>query len=281
MSRVVFLIAFIALLQGAHASWYWPFGSSERERPRLSEIMEPASTNIDAAADFVADGNFTDAILRYERALAELDRIEREYEDSMHLPEFSTIKTKRAYVRAAVDSLKLKQVKDNARSVSVSDTADLEKKLAEERSSTKAPTPAVSSQKPVSPKVVSSPRVERSLKNLPPKQRVAAAIAKGDYEFADKEIAHMLKKIPNDIVALNLKAAMESAQGKYKDAEKTLDQAIFSHPKSYHAYFNMARIKLAANPPYKDGARRYYENGRIYGGPQNKATEAALMEGAQ
>jgi tetratricopeptide (TPR) repeat protein len=243
--------------------------------------MEPASTNIDAAADFVADGNFTDAILRYERALAELDRIEREYEDSMHLPEFSTIKTKRAYVRAAVDSLKLKQVKDNARSVSVSDTADLEKKLAEERSSTKAPTPAVSSQKPVSQKVVSSPRVERSLKNLPPKQRVAAAIAKGDYEFADKEIALMLKMIPNDMVALNLKAAMESAQGKYKDAEKTLDQAIFSHPKSYHAYFNMARIKLAANPPDKDGARRYYENGRIYGGPQNKAIEAALMEGAQ
>jgi hypothetical protein len=43
----------------------------------------------------------------------------------------------------------------------------------------------------------------------------------------------------------------------------------------------MARIKLAANPPDKDGARRYYENGRIYGGPQNKAIEAALMEGAQ
>ena len=69
---------------------------------------------------------------------------------------------------------------------------------------------------------------------------------------------------------------MESAQGKYRDAESTLDQAIRSNPKSYHAYFNMARMIMKSNPANKDGARRYYETGRAMGGPRNAALEEAV-----
>lgn len=286
------LIAFVALLQGVHASWYWPFGSSERDLPRLSEIMEPASTNIDAAADFVAEGNLTEAIVRYERALLELDRIEAEHQDRMQSPGFSTIKTKRAYVRAALDSLKLKQVKDNARSVSVSDTTGLERKLAEERAAAgKGAATQSAAEKVEDPVPVREARKERPV--TPSRsgqaakrpgtlnQRIAAAISKGDYGFASKEISGILGKRPNDATALNLRAAMESRQGKYKEAEKTLDQAILSHPRSYHAYYNMSRLKLSINPPDKDGARRYYETGRVCGGPENPAIETALKEGGE
>ena len=41
---------------GALGSWYWPFGTDDEEEPRLADLIEPASTNIDAAADCVADG---------------------------------------------------------------------------------------------------------------------------------------------------------------------------------------------------------------------------------
>ena len=118
---------------GALGSWYWPFGSDDEEEPRLADLIEPASTNIDAAADYVADGKIDEAIASYGRALAELDRLEAAYPDRMEAPEFTTVKTKRAYVRTAIDMLRLKQVQDNSKAVAVSDTTELEKKLAEEK----------------------------------------------------------------------------------------------------------------------------------------------------
>ena len=94
--------------------------------------------------------------------------------------------------------------------------------------------------------------------------------------FAAHDAQLYLDAHPNDAAALNLRAMMESAQGKFRDAEHTLDQAIQSNPKSYHAYYNMARLILRAYPDNKDGARRYYETGRAMGGPRNAALEEAV-----
>ena len=129
---------------GALGSWYWPFGSDDEEViPRVSELMEPASTNIDAATDFEYDGKFDEAIACYEAALRALDMVEAEYPDQMDKPEFTTVKTKRAYVKTKIDTLKFLQVKENSKAVAVSDTTELEKKLAEEKAAAaKAATPA-------------------------------------------------------------------------------------------------------------------------------------------
>ena len=119
---------------GALGSWYWPFGSDDEEViPRVSELMEPASTNIDAATDFEYDGKFDEAIACYAAALRALDMIEAEYPDQMKKPELTTVKTKRAYVKTKIDTLKFLQVKENSKAVAVSDTTELEKKLAEEK----------------------------------------------------------------------------------------------------------------------------------------------------
>ena len=52
MSKLFLLVLAAALSCVAQASWYWPFGSDEGDEdkrvPRLSELMEGASTNIDA-----------------------------------------------------------------------------------------------------------------------------------------------------------------------------------------------------------------------------------------
>lgn len=277
---------------GALGSWYWPFGSDDEEViPRISELMEPASTNIDAATDFEFDGKFDEAIAGYEAALRELDKVEAEYPDQMDKPEFTTVKTKRAYVRAKIDTLKFLQVKENSKAVAVSDTTELEKKLAAEKAAAakaatpepepEAEKPAPEPEKPSVEKPAPAPSKPAPKKPAPAKalsrqQRIAKAIADGDYAAADADIAETLRTRPNDAAALNLRAMMESAQGKYRDAEHTLDQAIQSNPKSYHAYYNMARLILKAYPDNNDGARRYYETGRAVGGPRNAALEEAV-----
>ncbi len=294
----VFAVA-ATLSLGALGSWYWPFGSDDEEViPRVSELMEPASTNIDAATDFEYDGKFDEAIACYEAALRALDMVEAEYPDQMKKPEFTTVKTKRAYVKTKIDTLKFLQVKENSKAVAVSDTTELEKKLAEEKAAAakaatpatepaaEEPTPAPAAEVPASApapaapapraKPAAKPAAPAPAKALSRQQRIAKAIADGDYAAADADIAETLRTKPNDAAALNLRAMMESAQGKYRDAEHTLDQAIQSNPKSYHAYYNMARLILKAYPDNKDGARRYYETGRAMGGPRNAALEEAV-----
>lgn len=282
---------------GALGSWYWPFGSDDEEViPRVSELMEPASTNIDAATDFEYDGKFDEAIACYAAALRALDMIEAEYPDQMKKPELTTVKTKRAYVKTKIDTLKFLQVKENSKAVAVSDTTELEKKLAEEKAAAakaatpatepaaEGPTPAPAAEVPASAPAPAAPAAKHAAKRAAPapskalsrQQRIAKAIADGDYAAADADIAETLRTKPNDAAALNLRAMMESAQGKFRDAEHTLDQAIQSNPKSYHAYYNMARLILRAYPDNKDGARRYYETGRAMGGPRNAALEEAV-----
>lgn len=135
MRKLSVLFCVIAFAGGVRASWYWPFGSDEggEEPKRISELMEKASELIDEASDFASDGKIDESVETYRKALGELDRIERENPDRVKSSEFATLRNKRAYVNAAIDSMLLSQVKQNAKAVAVSDTTDLEKKLAEER----------------------------------------------------------------------------------------------------------------------------------------------------
>ena len=292
MSKFCFLAFAAALAFPAQASWYWPFGSGEddgRKLPRLSELMEGASTNIDAAVDFADEGKTTEAIEAYRRALAELDRVEQDYPDRVDKPEFATLRNKRAYVNAAIDTLLLGQIRANAKAVAVSDTTELEKKLAAERAAAKGDKSARTAEKAQEDTKVQAVDegekvregqpvqvVEKPARLLSPRDRVIADIERGDWAAAELGISEMLTARPNDAIALNLKAAMEVEQGKLKEAESTLDQAIMSNPRSPYAYYNMADLMLKRDPPNRDAARRYYETGRVMGGQKDERLEGAL-----
>ena len=208
-------------------------------------------------------------------------------------PEFATLRTKRAYVSAAIDSLLLSQARDNARPVAVCDTTELEKKLAAEKGAAAAepdqdeaarPEAAAPSDpkiekraaKPVAKKKRHAPARQRPAANLTPKERAMTAIGEGRYKEADDIIAAMLAEKPDDSAALNLRAVKETAEGRYRDAERTLDRAIQSNPRSHYAYYNMAVLMLRSEPPNVDGARRYYETGRAMGGPVDSGLEEAF-----
>lgn len=273
-------VCIFALAFTAQAGWYWPFGSDDvdekKKPPRLSELMEPASLLIDEASDLAADGKTTDAVDKYREALKELDRIERENPERVKAPEFSTVRNKRAYVSAAIDTLLMTEARYNAKAVSVSDTTELEKKLAAERNPQKAPEKnkktAVVAEKPAEEKVVDV----KPKKPLTKSQQVLADIAKRDFNAATLLIKEMLVEKPNDAAALNLRAIKEAAEGDLKAAERTLDQAIQSNPRNHYAYYNMATLMLQISAANKDVARRYYETGRAVGGPVDANIERAL-----
>lgn len=274
------LVCMFALAFTAQASWYWPFGSDDvdekKKPPRLSELMEPASLLIDEASDLAADGKTTEAVDKYREALKELDRVERENPERVKAPEFSTVRNKRAYVSAAIDTLLMTEARYNAKAVSVSDTTELEKKLAAERNPQMTPEKnkknAVVAEKPAEEKVVDvNPK-----KPLTKSQQVLADIAKRDFNAATLLIKEMLVEKPNDAAALNLRAIKEAAEGDLKAAESTLDQAIQSNPRNHYAYYNMATLMLQISAANKDVARRYYETGRAVGGPVDANIERAL-----
>ena len=301
MRKLCTFAAVLAMAGGAVASWYWPFGSSDDDAQapvrRLSELMEPASRLIDEASDLASEGKSQEAVEKYREALAELDRIEAENPERVASPEFSTVRNKRAYVNAAIDSLLLEQVKANAKAVAVSDTTALEKRLAEEKAKAsgggekpsaeakEAPAAKPAEAKPAAKrpeaKPAQKPVAKRPVRQAPARplsrrEQAIADIAAGDYAAAELQIMEMLAEKPNSAMALNLKASMESAQGKYKEAERTLDQAITSNPRSYYAYYNMASLLLEVNPASKTMAGKYYRAGREVGGPPDPQLEAAV-----
>ena len=295
MSKIPLFLVILFCSLAVRASWYWPFGSDKKEPPRLSELMEPASLLIDEASDLAGDGKVTEAVEKYRAALVELDRVEAENPDRVERPEFATLKTKRAYVSAAIDALLLNQVRENAKSVAVSDTTELERKLAEERGGKKLePEVEVGERRDDSleeteeaqpkPKKVVKPKARKArpkAKKTPPRpltraETVMKAIGEKDFATADRIIEEMLTEKPNSAAALNMRAARESAAGDFKTAEKTLDQAIQSNPRDSYAYYNMAQLYLQVNPDNKSGARRYYETARAYGCPEDPELEAAL-----
>ncbi len=278
MKQLLSFVFVLALVAEVGASWYWPFSSDDGQKPpRVSELLEPASVMIDEAYDLADDGKTSEAVEKYREALAELDRVEAENPDRVKEPEFNTLKNKRATVKAAIDSLLLSDAQDNARTIAVTDTTELQKKYdakhgkapKEEESAVKTETEA-----PVAP--AANPESAEALQK--PKSKMAIALedlAKRDFDAVELAVKEILEERPNDAAALNLRAAAEMAKGDAKAAEKTLDQAIMSNPRGYHAYYNMARL-MSGLKGNKSGAKRYYEAGRTVGGPADARLEELL-----
>jgi len=131
MKISILLASYFLLLTSLQASWFWPFGDDDvPERVRLSELMEPATTNIDAAVDFAAEGKYKEAQECYRAAIEALRRIEAENPERAATAEFATVRNKRAYINAALDSMLLAEARENAKAVAVTDTTELEVELA-------------------------------------------------------------------------------------------------------------------------------------------------------
>ena len=239
--------------------------------------MEPASILIDEAYDLAADGKTSDAVDKFREALRELDKVEQENPERVQEPEFNTLKNKRATVTAAIDSLLLNEAQNNAKPIAVSDTTELQKKY-DELHGIKPAEPAPRAEKPSDQEAASAFPEKRPEAADAPKTEVEMAMESlkaKDYDSVERYVQAILDKKPNDPVALNLRAAAEIAQGNVGAAEKTLDLAIMYNPRSYFAYYNMARLMMRSKGN-ADSARRYYETGRAIGGPLDPVLEGLV-----
>ena len=309
------ILLLLVLLVGtrAFAAWYWPFGSDDDKKPpRMSELMEESSILIDEAFDLAAQGKVSEAVEKYKKAYVELERLEQEYPDRAATSEFSTVRNKKAYVSTSIDSLLLKQAAENSRAVAVTDTTEIEKKYEaelkakaaglpvldeddeDEKTEKKEPKAKVSKDEKISG---ADPNGSNKVKaSAARRSKIAQAIAKNpanrkakvmlvvedlknkDYNAAELTIKDLLKEKPNDMTALNLKAALEAAKGEYEKAKATLHQLIQSNPREYSGYYNLARLIIKfEGASGKAMARRYYETAReYYAGPKDEGLEALL-----
>ena len=106
-------------------------------------------------------------------------------------------------------------------------------------------------------------------------QQLLEKVAAGDEKTALAVIGGLLAERPNDAAALNLKARIEMNRGDLAAAESTLDQCIRSNPRSYYAFYNMARVLLRSRPGEegRKSAKKYYRRGREVGGPVDEELE--------
>ena len=310
--KLLTILVSVSLSAGAaFGSWWWPFGGDdEPEPPRLSELLEKASLLIDDASDLAAEGKTAESVKKYREALVELDRVEGENPERAATPEFASLRNKRAYVKAAIDSMLLDEARDNVKAVSVTDTTELEKKFLALQASRKAgvaPPEEVDAQgRPKAQDQLKEFVEEERERSVKTKKAAEKARAKRDpvgllreklatdpknrklrirlagelmqreeIDDALKEIKLLLDEKPNDAAALNLRAACEAANGDLKAAQRTLVQAINNNPRDYNAYYNMANLELQKGEKL-DSARRYYESGRAVGGPKDEELEKLL-----
>ena len=135
MKTSFFLLACVLTLC-AQGAWYWPFGAdrdSTNAPPRLHRLLEPANDFIELAQDASLEGDTAKALENYRFALEELDRVETENPDRAASAEFAPLRLRRAACTAAIDAIRFAQVNENMRSVSVTDTTELEKRWEKEQ----------------------------------------------------------------------------------------------------------------------------------------------------
>jgi len=291
-SRFAALFAFACgLFLSAHAAWYWPFDfdpDSTNKPPRLHRLLEKANEYIELAEDEALEGNGEKAIDNYRLALKELDRVEEENPDRAESPEFAPLRTKRATCSAAIDTIRFAQVNENERAVSVSNTADLERKWRVKHGlQTKADEEFLRREAAKTNKVekveaqVETGKVAPPAKDAKPAadgasdermQKAVAAIRAGDYGSADQLLEEVMKERPDDLNPMLLRAAAQAGSGSLFAARRTLEKAMRAHPKSYLPCYNLANLMLRLGEDV-GSAREYYEQGRALGGPRNEALE--------
>ena len=239
MKKFAIFTSVLALTVSATASWYWPFGEDDDEdRPRLSVLMRDASEMIDEASELADDGKIQESVAKYREALMELARVEAANPDRAATPEFASLRNKRAYVNAAIDSLLLAEARANAKAVAITDTTELEKKYlrrkgllppeeapkpsvsnAADRAEVPAPTVAAAAEEPVK-----TPEIAKKSEAAKPAKKPEAA--KPAKKPASAKLVLALKREPdNRKLRISLISAY-IAEERYEAAMKEIDALL-------------------------------------------------------
>lgn len=291
MKRAFAILLVVAASFDAAASWYWPFGSDKKDPPRVSELTEKASEMMDAAADYADDGKIAEAIAEYEKAIEELDRVRGRHPDLVEQKEYASIRNKREIAVTSIGALKMSEITRNARTITVTDTTELQRKYDEKKRKAKEAKGAKGAKANVETKKAKGNAEKKDAGKSPdpwdevlktdPKNRKArlqkanALFAKRSFNESTKILRELYGENRRDVAVLMLLAAVEAATEHPKAAEVLLMLALDADSRCYQAYYNMAILIMQTRPYDKAEARRYYETGLKFGGPVNPAIDEA------
>ena len=261
MKRTISTICAVVCAATAGASWYWPFGDDDKvDQPRISELMEEASRLIDKAADYADENKVAEAVEEYQKALAELERIEIENPERAVTSEFSTVRTKRAYIESAIDSLLLNQARKNAKAVSITDTTDLEKRYeslkntkAKERSIRPQPSPSRKSQETLASEKgvdavageADAPAADAAKPAAPTKPKANAVAKKQKPKDKGRSPQPSLGDVTGDRREMILKARSAFAKKDYATARTAVRALLDDRPNDAAALILKAAIENA------------------------------------
>ena len=272
VKRTVTILAFMMSVC-VQAAWYWPFESSEdntNKPPRLHRLLEKANDFIELAEDESLQGDADKALDYYRQALDELMRVQVENPDRAETPEFAPLRNKIATCRAAVDTIRFEQINSNIRAVSVTDTAELQRKW-NKRHGITDPEDA----KPVKAgpaKAVVAARPEDWKERL---RAAAELLRSGKHAEAAAAFEKMSEVAPDDLDLLIMHSAALAGSGRYYAARKLLERAAKAHPQSYLPHYNLAYVALELGEGRKV-AQQHYDQGRELGGPAVEDLEGRL-----
>ena len=228
--RTTLTLAFVAaLLAAAPARAIWPFGESEEEKAaklatHVAEVLREPNRLIAQAQDAFDADDTEKAIQLFRQAQEAIMAIEAGEDTSGTA--YAPLRIKKFHCISMLDSLALQRAEVNDVRQAVTDTSELEKRLAEER----AALVREEQKKEAEAKKLEPPKPPTFAERLPDAQRRLAE-ATAAREFADQAVLEAEKKLL--AAQATLKAASKAnaaADAQRFLAEKRLEQAEADAP---------------------------------------------------
>lgn len=125
-------LSLLCLLVGSVAmpTWCKPKVKAKRDQVKVTEMLAEVNDLMSQASASYIDGKANEAIETYRLALSELARLELENPARADTAAFAPVRFRRALCETEIDRIQLEEVNATARTVTVSDTAELEAKRA-------------------------------------------------------------------------------------------------------------------------------------------------------
>ena len=206
---------------------------------KVSELLKKANEMVSEAQSAYVDGDNAKAIELYRAALKEIERVEQENPSRLNSSEFAPVRFRKALCETEVDRIILEDANASARTLSVTDTTELEKKRAErKRQSEKDNVP------------------EKTVK-LTAKRADGAVLEKTDDEPVEEEPKERAKPAPKTDGAapvVDIKRELDIARDmlsidRYEDARLSLVKILKADPENEEASLLIAAVLLYQNKP--------------------------------
>lgn len=223
MSRIWAAAALAALLAGPAAA-IWPFGESEEARSaalatRVAESLREPNRAIAQAQDAVERDDTEEAIRQFRRAQALIEEIEAREDTSGSA--WAPMRIKKFHCLSMLDALALERAEVQDVRQAVTDTTELERRLAEER----AQLNRAEEEKAAKERLYEPPKPPTLADQLPPARRDLAA-AEAARDAAEKRLLATRLRVQEAEKAQTAAAQAEaSARRAFQEAAQALSSA--------------------------------------------------------